>query len=71
MVERMRREVSATRFWRRFVATSALIEEDPARAYGELRYLASVAKEVLEKLWRIEEIIECDPSEKGGDGERE
>ena len=71
VVERMRREVSTTRFWRRFVAASALIEEDPARAYGELRCLASVAKEVLEKLWRIEEIIESEPSEKGGDGERE
>jgi hypothetical protein len=71
VVERMRREVSTTRFWRRFVAASALIEEDPARAYGELRCLASVAKEVFEKLCRIEEIIESDPSEKGGDGERE
>ena len=69
VVERMRREVSTTRFWRRFVAASALIEEDPARAYGELRCLASVAKEFLEKLCRIEEIIESDPSEKGGDGE--
>ena len=70
-VERMRREISTTRFWRRFVAASALIEEDPARAYEELRCLASVAKEVFEKLCRIEEIIESDPSEKGGDGERE
>jgi hypothetical protein len=71
VVERMRREISTTRFWRRFVAASALIEEDPARAYEELRCLASVAKEVFEKLCRIEEIIESDPSEKGGDGERE
>lgn len=71
VVERMRRKVSTIGFWSRFVAASALIEEDPARAYGELRCLASVAKEVLEKLCRIEEIIESDPSEKGGDGERE
>lgn len=49
-VEELRREVSATGFWRRFVTASALIEDDPARAYEELRLLAPVAVVVLEKL---------------------
>lgn len=56
-VEGLRREVSATGFWRRFVAASALIEEDPARASGELRLLSPVAEAVLEKLTEAEKII--------------
>ncbi|MCA1715694.1 MAG: hypothetical protein LC781_02155 [Actinobacteria bacterium] len=57
-VEGLRREVSATGFWRRFVVASALIEEDPARASGELRLLSLVAEAALEKLNEAERIIE-------------
>lgn len=64
-VEELRREVSATGFWRRFVTASTLIEDDPARAYEELRLLAPVAALVLEKLTRAEEVI---GDTKGGNG---
>ena len=57
-VEGLRREVSATGFWRRFVAAAALIEEDPARVSRELRLLSSVAEAALEKLNESEKIIE-------------
>lgn len=66
-VEELRREVSATGFWRRFVAASALIEEDPARACGELRLLAPVAEAALEKLIKAEKAIE---GTGGGNGAR-
>lgn len=52
MAEMMRWEVLTTGFLTRSVAGSALIEEDPARASGELRLLSPIREATLENVTR-------------------
>ena len=57
VVEELCREAAASGFWGRFVAVSALVEDDPARACEELHLLLPLTRAALEELSRAGEIV--------------